>query len=1067
MSLTSVVMSLDREAMENMHRTFNEMQSLQEDEFVAEMLVGLTTQDTAEDERIELTAHLSALFQQIDVRAEGMLNWEDFSTFVSQTSDMVSAVEDNVINKYQADTSPSPMNLVNEIEGMRCLSEIDQIVLYGSKIQGLQLYDLKRGHIKKPPAKMMRGEVTDAVYCPMGDYIVTASSSRVLSFYDSERLHICQQLPTECVQTALALNAPLLYSGGVDGQVTAWDLERHERRHSFFDAKQSVAAISDVEVIHRSDHLACATLDGTIHIVDLSTGKALRSLKGRSTAISLLRYCSDVGYLVSAGTDHTLQVWNPHLEQKIVTLPGHRHQLIGMEVRANTPEVITADQSGIIKIWDLRKFDVVQTIVRELYARDHGTTSSSRSRSRQMTAMCYLAPFERIAIAHSSIFFLDRHEIGDSSGSKSRAIAERRSRTYPDEIDEASKPISVVYNPPQQSFIAIMPSHVVCWDAATGQLTRKASILLNSEVTCVCLANDHHSCFVGCDDGTVARLMMPNGSVIKKVNAHRADVTVVRYLPTQRTVVSGGGDGSIVVSQCDSFEQLYVLNHWRGVRSVRYDFRDDDPVSTDEDIAADYSVPLHLREFFGGTEIERLKYAFGDVDRRRTGKIPVNELPGVLEKAFPSRPCAPVNQHEEDRSRAAHEADYITFAMFMEVLKDAFSGKGKSRSQNQALALANISSLDINEELGVVITASSTDGTFCVWNLKNGAVAGQGTARDCDSDADLSGHPISHVLSLSPLPFFVCVEESSKYISIWSCKPMPPILSHSHMCLLRFPHTSVATHTRGKPDVRRGSNAFLTELKPISSERTDTSSSSGKKECMVRALDWLNTEGNDRRLLCIGDEQGGIGIYDFKAVLSRIEEMKRPRTLQKHQSNLGRSSYSEQPAQEEPASQDMRQYHRDMFPPTLMQKLYQWVAHEGVAVRQVRVAEVENLVQPNRNKRVIVISLAETGPVSLWSIDGQLLGRLNDSFLTEPAIPWKLNVDAEGIKLKSQESAATMLRQVEQRLSVAYNLRGESEASDNRRESSIVGPFWTADHEVRTRRYEWVRLLCVYLRQMS
>ena len=65
--------------------------------------------------------------------------------------------------------------------------------------------------------------------------------------------------------------------------------------------------------------------------------------------------------LLSAGLDHEAFVWNTYVKERIFLLRGHNHPLIGVKCLPNSPQIITADISGMVKIWDVRKFLCMQT----------------------------------------------------------------------------------------------------------------------------------------------------------------------------------------------------------------------------------------------------------------------------------------------------------------------------------------------------------------------------------------------------------------------------------------------------------------------------------------------------------------------------------------------------------------------------------------------------------------------------------------------------------------------------------------------------------------------------------
>jgi hypothetical protein len=89
-------------------------------------------------------------------------------------------------------------------------------------------------------------------------------------------------------------------------------------------------------------------------------------------------YSHDHRLLASAGFDHDVMVWNPHVENMICRLSGHTSALIGVKLCVRSPVILYASGvggsppppppliplplPGVIKVWDIRNFKCAQTI---------------------------------------------------------------------------------------------------------------------------------------------------------------------------------------------------------------------------------------------------------------------------------------------------------------------------------------------------------------------------------------------------------------------------------------------------------------------------------------------------------------------------------------------------------------------------------------------------------------------------------------------------------------------------------------------------------------------------------
>ncbi|GLD99169.1 hypothetical protein PINS_up007887 [Pythium insidiosum] len=943
-----------------------------------------------------MARQLRALFRQADLRGDGVLTWETFSSFASQTSDLTTALEDTLINRYQSDAAPSPINHAAEVTNMFFLPEVEQMVIHDSRAKGFHVYDVQTGDIRHANVDAKRFQLLDAVYTPLGRYIITATTSPVLSFYDVDHLKIRQQLPVETLQTALTLHSsqtPILYSASATGQVHAWDLQSLRHRHAFFSRHDDPERVmTDIEMIESMGALASASMDGNIYLLDLLTDKVTRTMRGHRKGVAILRYCAENRYLLSAGLDHSVQVWNPHLEQNVGSLPGHRHQLIGMDVRPGTPEIITADESGIIKIWDLRKFAAVQTIVRELYVKEHSTSTSRTARGRPLRAMCYVSSHQRIAVAHSTIFFLDARQGRNVEDSRNEA-APITTRSAGDDADVEEKPLAIFYCSPSQAFVVITATHMQHWTLAT---TRQVSpdghavpVAVPGRVTSAVSVDNLFSCILGCDDGTIARAMMPSGTIVSANKLHSSEVIAVRSLSTLKVVVSSDTGGAIFVSEWDTLQLLHRLDHWRAVQNSRGVDLPLPRAALSPAFDTVYSVPLRLRAFFIGNELERLKFAFASEDPRCQGRIPLSRLPSALHRAFPlsSHGSHDINCVGDDCASALSGEQSITFSMFLELLKDSLTARSEKGDRRHG-ALAEISSLDTNVQNDFMISASSSDGTFCVWNLRNRAVVAQGAVSEA---GEAQRRSIAHIQFLAPSPCFIIVEESSAMLSVWCSVAVPPWLPFPHDCLVRVQHPHKCELHDDQSDEERHVK-FITEPEDSSAHGVV----GGTSASVIRSTDWIYCSDNDATL-CVGDDDGFISLYYLSSLLDHVKTLAASRSANQED--------------DPPSTTEQSPWI------SLVKLTHRWQASDrGGCVRIVRLVAIPDVHQPRKDDHVVVLSVVDSAhSVDLWSRSSMRLGRLSMHPLAGIAASdrlWRLRWDRDSTRQREHVETTEFLQAI-------------------------------------------------------
>ena len=158
--------------------------------------------------------------------------------------------------------------------------------------------------------------------------------------------------------------------------------------------KRHTDAILCLLPLESLDLLASGGMDGIVRLWDLRSGVPRRVLGSGVTAaasgtgvvaaagIRHLAYAHSQRFLLTAGFDRVIRVYNPFVNTLILTLrgerlsghdtalmtcthththlfipnPGHADAIVGLLLPPDSPQVISADAGGVIRIWDVRSF---------------------------------------------------------------------------------------------------------------------------------------------------------------------------------------------------------------------------------------------------------------------------------------------------------------------------------------------------------------------------------------------------------------------------------------------------------------------------------------------------------------------------------------------------------------------------------------------------------------------------------------------------------------------------------------------------------------------------------------
>ncbi len=111
--------------------------------------------------------------------------------------------------------------------------------------------------------------------------------------------------------------------------------------------------VIDVAVSADGKRAISASLDNTLRLWELESGKELVTLSSREHAITAVVLTPDGRRAVSAFSDLSITVWDLESGQELVTLGSHQDKITTLTVTGDGKRVISASSDGTLKVWDL------------------------------------------------------------------------------------------------------------------------------------------------------------------------------------------------------------------------------------------------------------------------------------------------------------------------------------------------------------------------------------------------------------------------------------------------------------------------------------------------------------------------------------------------------------------------------------------------------------------------------------------------------------------------------------------------------------------------------------------
>jgi WD40 repeat protein len=148
-------------------------------------------------------------------------------------------------------------------------------------------------------------------------------------------------------------------SASVDQTLRVWDLESGRAVATLVG---HTAWVSACAVTPDGRRVVSASVDQTLRVWDLESGRAVATLVGHAARVSACAVTPDGRQVVSASADNTLKVWDLESGRAVATLDGHADWVRACAVTPDGRRVVSASEDRTLKVWDLASGREVATL---------------------------------------------------------------------------------------------------------------------------------------------------------------------------------------------------------------------------------------------------------------------------------------------------------------------------------------------------------------------------------------------------------------------------------------------------------------------------------------------------------------------------------------------------------------------------------------------------------------------------------------------------------------------------------------------------------------------------------
>ena len=270
--------------------------------------------------------------------------------------------------------------------------------------------------------------------------------------------------------------------------------------------------------------LAACSLDKQIILWDIIKIHAIQDIKLESVSAHSLAYSIDFRVMFSAAYENHINIWSFDKADWYHTgeLAGHNTQVTAIEVIKDTPLLISADEIGFIKTWDIRNMSCFQTI--------HYESRGS------ITKFLYVNSRKFVGAENRLHWF----EFEDPLTVNTNGI-DLHSMT----------PISLEYNQDKDEILIATKSDVRIIDINSGKIKKILANVKNekSDIWILKMYFNHKKFILGDNKGHITTYDKHNGNIYCRNKSHLNEITCMDIDYANKMIISCSWDSSIKIQK--------------------------------------------------------------------------------------------------------------------------------------------------------------------------------------------------------------------------------------------------------------------------------------------------------------------------------------------------------------------------------------------------------------------------------------------------------------------------------------------------------------------------------------
>lgn len=198
-------------------------------------------------------------------------------------------------------------------------------------------------------------EIRSATFSADGQYLISGSLDSTIRIWNladkTQEYSIKEYLIVDCV--AISPDGKYIVSG-TGWCINVWDLKTKSLSYSI-ENKYTMNYITSVAVSFDGKFFASTSIDNTIQIVELKTGKILYTFKEKKHNPTSISISPNNKYISTGSWDKTVKLWAIQTGQLIHIFQGHTKSVQSIAFSPDSSCIVSGSSDKTIKIWNLKQ----------------------------------------------------------------------------------------------------------------------------------------------------------------------------------------------------------------------------------------------------------------------------------------------------------------------------------------------------------------------------------------------------------------------------------------------------------------------------------------------------------------------------------------------------------------------------------------------------------------------------------------------------------------------------------------------------------------------------------------